>query len=217
MGNSSGNIKSKFPDPVAAEGADTHLSLWLVPAGDGLHRLQGLIAVAATQYHGATFQAHMPLLDGVMVNYEDGANMEDVLGRAWYLAQELEPFQVEVKDIEGYEPWNQCLVAVTDHCREFDRANIGAQRLLRQGASSASRPLFPEPAKQPYLPIALATELGQEEVRQNAVAWVKEEHPWVVEDFKFTVCSVALWMTSSTLDGASEWKEIADFPFQSGQ
>jgi hypothetical protein len=77
--------------------------LWLVPEGDDLHRLQGVVDRLAEAYDGPVFTPHVTLLSGLA---EDEASLIETNRR---LAAGLEPFNLDLTVPEAGTTFFQCI------------------------------------------------------------------------------------------------------------
>jgi 2'-5' RNA ligase len=77
--------------------------LWLVPEGDALHRLQGVVDRLAEAYDGPVFTPHITLLSGLAA---DEASLIETNRR---LAAGLEPFNLDLTVPEAGTTFFQCI------------------------------------------------------------------------------------------------------------
>ena len=77
--------------------------LWLVPEGDALHRLQGVVDRLAEEYDGPVFTPHITLLSGLAA---DEASLIETNRR---LAAGLEPFNLDLTVPEAGTTFFQCI------------------------------------------------------------------------------------------------------------
>merc|ERR1712232_1026533 len=104
--------------------------------------------------------------------------MGDVLGKTARIAAKTKPFEMKCIDIAGFDPWNQCLVAVIERSADLDKANVEAQKLLKGGDESVE-PIFPKPIEKPHASI-IYTNFESKQAREEAISWAKEEAPWIL-------------------------------------
>ena len=84
--------------------------LWLVPVGEALRRLQGVIERLAEAYDGPVFTPHVTLLSGLAA---DEASLIETNRR---LAAELEPFNLDLTVPEAGTTFFQCIyMRVAEH------------------------------------------------------------------------------------------------------
>ena len=77
--------------------------LWLVPEGDALHRLQGVVDRLAEAHNGPVFTPHVTLLSGLSA---DEASLIETNRR---LAAGLEPFNLDLTVPEAGTTFFQCI------------------------------------------------------------------------------------------------------------
>jgi hypothetical protein len=77
--------------------------LWLVPAGDALHRLQGVVDRLAEVHNGPVFTPHVTLLSGLAA--DEASLIETNRG----LAAGLEPFNLDLTVPEAGTTFFQCI------------------------------------------------------------------------------------------------------------
>ncbi len=77
--------------------------LWLVPEGDALHRLQGVVDRLAEAHNGPVFTPHVTLLSGLTA---DEASLIETNRR---LAAGLEPFNLDLSVPEAGTTFFQCI------------------------------------------------------------------------------------------------------------
>eukprot|EP00929_Paragymnodinium_shiwhaense_P082998 TRINITY_DN44030_c0_g1_i1.p1 TRINITY_DN44030_c0_g1~~TRINITY_DN44030_c0_g1_i1.p1 ORF type:complete len:1175 (-),score=218.51 TRINITY_DN44030_c0_g1_i1:195-3719(-) len=186
-------------------------SLWLTPSGEALHRLQDVVKKFAAHYGTDAFIPHVTLFGGPFSVVND-EQMAEVLLKTRKVASNMKPFEITLRRVLSFNPWNQALILSADRHEELDAANMHAQRLHASGAA-VTEPFFPPPARQPHVSI-LYKEFSSEAESKEAIRRLESEEPWL-KDFSFNVSTVSLVYAglAEGLQGIPNWRIIADFHF----
>jgi 2'-5' RNA ligase len=163
------------------------LSLWVLPRGEALERLQGLVSRLSEKYETPAFKPHVTALGGL-----DGTEDETRL-LASNLASLLGPYRVRLGEAGYSEDYYRCLYLRVKETREV------------MGACALAREIFGRAGERPYLPHLSIIYGYLPEAEKRRI--IKETHAFRGMDFE--VGSIHLFSTSNE---PRQWREVAEFP-----
>jgi 2'-5' RNA ligase len=159
-------------------------SIWLMPSGEVLRRLRGLIAWLSERYSTALFEPHVTLIGGL-----PGA---DIVSKASRLASLIRPHEVRLKGIEHRDEYYRCLYIRVEETEDVARAE------------EMARLVFGRRDDRPYMPhLSLMYGGFPTHVKEDIIRGIGELETSFVPD------SIHLF---STLGEPAEWRRIRELP-----
>jgi len=165
-------------------------SVWIVPAGDALARIEKLTRQAHARAGGPRFKPHLTLLSGSETTQ---ANAEL---RAKHLAAKLAPFEITLHRIEWRREYHRCLYVAA----ELTPALIAARR-----AAYEIFEMNPPPPFDPHVSLVYGD--VDEALKRELAAGAGGRL-----DLKFKADAVQLVNASPSV-AVTGWKTLAEFKF----
>jgi 2'-5' RNA ligase len=171
--------------------------LFLMPGGKVAEELTGVMEILANTFQGDTFAPHVTLLARIPADSFGGLREEEIREKCAHLASELSPFPIMLAGIGAEKSFFRALYLKVVNPDAVSGVHVSALGL------------FSMKDAEPYVPhLSLAYGNFPEEV----IAEMKEcAQTFISSDtISFTADRIYLCRTEGA---ASEWKLIAEFPF----
>jgi 2'-5' RNA ligase len=162
-------------------------SLWLMPAGATAQKFSELITQLAQRYSSPQFSPHVTLIGSIE------AQEEEMVAKAQELATLLQPYPLQLTNVDYTELYYRALVVRIEASAEVMNANQQARKL------------FPSVKKTEYMP-HLSLLYGDFSVETK-----KEIISKIGENFTDTFEATTLYLYR-TEGAVRDWQQIAAFP-----